>query len=327
MNEVESVILTGASGFIGKHCIEHLLEAGYVVHALYHTEERQSPLPQRDRLRWHRVNILDQQQVASVIRPLRATQMLHLAWYTEPGKFWDSRLNWDWLRASVHLLKTFTEAGGKRFVGAGSCAEYDWKKGKLSETTPLNAATLYGQCKSSLFQTAQQNATMSGVEFAWGRIFWIYGPGEDKRRVIPYVINALLNDEVAMCSEGSQQRDFLYVNDVARAFTELLASKIQGAVNIGSGEAVSIKDLTSTLGRLIDKEDLIQLGEVNNEMDETPLVVADITRLKDELKFTPEYNLEDGLRLSMEWWRKGRQRPPLARQTGSFRLPTPPAQE
>ncbi len=307
---MESVILTGANGFIGKHCIEHLLEAGYTIHALYNNEQKQSSLPQRDRLNWHRVNLLEPKEVSSVIGHLGCTQLLHLAWYTEPGKFWDSRLNWEWLRGSVHLLKIFTESGGKRFVGAGSCAEYDWESGRLSESSPLNAATLYGQCKSSLFQTAQQNATMSGVEFAWGRIFWLYGPGEDKRRVIPYVINALLSDEVAHCSEGSQERDFMYVNDVARAFTMLLNSRVQGAVNIASGESISIKNLTQLIGKLIDKEYLLDHDLAKIEQDEAPLVVADITRLRDELKFKPEYSLEDGLRLSMEWWRKGKSRPP-----------------
>lgn len=309
---MDSVILTGASGFIGRPCIEQLLEAGYTVHALYHNENRTAPLPTREGLHWHQVDLLaDQKTVASVIRPLKASHMLHLAWYAEPGKFWDSRLNWDWLRASVQLLKVFTESGGSRFVGAGTCAEYDWTgPGTLSEVSPLNAATLYGQCKTSLFQTAQQNATMSGVEFAWGRIFWLYGPGEDRSRLVPYVINALLNDEQAHCSKGTQLRDFMYVNDVARAFATLLNSNVQGAVNIGSGQAMSVKSLTQSIAKMIDKEHLLKLGGLPNEKEEAPMVVADIKRLQNELKFSPEYELDEGLRLSMEWWRKGRARPP-----------------
>ena len=309
---MDSVILTGASGFIGRPCIEHLLEAGYTVHALYHEENRSSPLPSREGLHWHRIDLLgDASHVASVIRPLQASHMLHLAWYAEPGKFWDSRLNWEWLRASVQLLKIFTESGGMRFVGAGTCAEYDWNgPGILSESSPLNAATLYGQCKSTLFQTAQQNATMSGVEFAWGRIFWLYGPGEDKSRLVPYVINALLTDEEAHCSKGTQVRDFLYVNDVARAFVCLLNSKVQGAVNIGSGEGMTVKALVEAIAKMIDKEHLLMVGALLNEKAEAPIVVADTSRLKNELGFKPEYGLDEGLRISMEWWRKGRARPP-----------------
>lgn len=302
---MDSVILTGASGFIGRHCINHLLEAGYHVHALYHKERSAAELPQKDKLSWHRVDILDQAQVMATVKPLAATHMLHLAWYAEPGKFWDSRLNLDWLRASVHLLKVFTEAGGKRFVGAGSCAEYDWFVGRMREAiTPLNPATLYGQCKASLFQSAQQSATASGIEFAWGRIFWIYGPGENKRRVVPYVINALLADEEANCSEGTQERDYMYVDDVARAFACLLHSKIDGAVNIASGEAISIKTLVMTIANLIDKEQLIQLGAIAPDKNEPELLVADTSRLQYELNFKPEHSLELGLLQTLEWWRK-----------------------
>ncbi len=309
--QVESVILTGASGFIGKHCIAGLLADGYLVHAFYSNERPESSLPQKERLQWHQIDLLNQKHTSELLKSLRADKMLHLAWYTEPGKYRDSSLNWDWLRASVNLLKTFIESGGSRYVGAGSAAEYDWNSGdgKLKESSPLNASTLYGQCKSSLFQTAQQNSTLAGIEFAWGRIFWLYGPGENKQRLVPYVINSLIADKEAYCSEGKQQRDFLYVADVARAFNSLLNSKLQGAINIGSGKALSIKEIAETVARLMNREKLLQLGAMPSP-NEPPLVVADNQRLKNELGFEAAYSLEDGLKLSLDWWRNCANLPP-----------------
>lgn len=306
---MESVILTGASGFVGGHCINHLLEAGYKVHAIYNNEKHTPNLPKKENLEWHKVNLLDEAQVAALIKPLKASHMLHLAWYAEPGKFWDSRLNWEWLRASINLQRVFNEAGGKRFVGAGSCAEYDWSPGKLSENTALTPATLYGQCKSSLYSSALQNATMSGTEFAWGRIFWLYGPGEDRRRIVPHVITCLLRDEEAQCTEGMQERDFMYVDDVARAFVDILKSNMQGAINIGSGKPISIRALVQTIGKLIDKRSLIVLGGLPEEKQEAPLVVADVGRLHNELKFQPSYSIEKGLLLTLEWWRQELKKP------------------
>jgi nucleoside-diphosphate-sugar epimerase len=312
---VDSVIITGASGFIGRHCIAHLLDAGYVVHAFYH-KQNPSRLPRRDRLTWHCLDLLDHQQTLAAVQPLAATHLLHLAWVTDSGKFRDSRLNLEWLRSSVHLLKVFIESGGGRFVGVGSVAEYDWSGGTLSEaSTPLNPASLYGSCKSSLFQTARQNTTMSGIEFAWGRIFWLYGPGEDKRRIVPCLMNALLADEEADCSEGAVVRDYLYVDDAARALVTLLGSNVQGAVNIASGVGVKIRTLVETIAKLIDKERLVQYGAVPEEDKEHALVVADVSRLRNELNFEPQYNLDDGLLRTLEWWRCRRNL-----RTGEFTL-------
>ncbi len=300
---MKSVILTGASGFIGRHCINHLLEADYEIHALCHQQKRADALPQAKGLAWHNIDLLDSAAVTELLKQLNCSEMIHLAWYAEPGKFWDSRLNLDWLRASVHLLKSFAETGGKRFVGAGSCAEYDWSSGTLSEaTTELKGSTLYGTSKASMFQTALQTCVSSGMEFAWGRIFWLYGPGEDSRRIVPYVINQLLEDEEALCSDGLHERDFLYVDDVARAFVLLLGSGVQGAINIASGKAVSIKLIAETIAKLIDKEDLLKLGAITPATPEAPLVVADVSRLHNELKFAPEVSLEDGLLKSLQWW-------------------------
>ncbi len=301
---MESVILTGASGFIGRHCIKHLLESGYEVQAICQRQQRTEALPQAKGLTWHHVDLMDAPKVTTLLKQLHAPKMIHLAWYAEPGKFWDSRLNLDWLRASVHILRAFTESGGKRFVGAGSCAEYDWTDGTLSEsTTPLKGSTLYGTSKASMFQNALQISSVAGVEFAWGRIFWLYGPGEDKRRIVPYVINQLLDDEEAQCSDGLHERDFLYVDDVARAFVEILNSNLNGAINIGSGKAVSIKTVVETIAQLIDKEHLLQLGALTPSAPEAPLVVANISRLESELKFKPEVALDDGLLKCLEWWR------------------------
>jgi len=303
---LDTVILTGASGFIGQHCIDHLLELGFRVVACYNSADSANSLPQKKNLIWQRVNLLDTADVQKVLSANPATHMLHMAWYAEPGKFWDSRLNLDWLRASVNLLKVFTECGGGRFIGAGSCAEYDWSSNTYSENTPLNPSTLYGQCKSSLFQTGLQNATTAGIEFAWGRIFWLYGPGEDKRRLVPYVINSLLSDDEASCSEGAQIRDFMHVDDLARAFAELLKSNLQGPINIASGQGVSIKTLVQTIGRLIDKEHLLEMGAVPTKKDEPASIIADVAKLKEKLSFNPQIELEDGLLRTLEWWRTER---------------------
>ncbi len=142
------------------------------------------------------------------------------------------------------------------------------------------------------------------MSFAWGRLFWLYGPGEDARRLIPYVINSLLSGEEALCTEGTQMRDYMYVDDVGRAFADILKSNKEGAFNIGSGQAVKVGDLINHVGKLLDRKELINLGARPTPPNEAPLVVADISRLYHELNFRSQYNLDTGIRETIDWWQK-----------------------
>lgn len=301
---LKSIIVTGATGFIGRHCIKHLLEANYHVHAIYHSQPPAPNSATSGVITWHQCDLLDEAATAELIEKIAAEFFLHFAWYAEPGKFWTSSLNDEWLRASLHLLRSFHAAGGKRFVGAGSCAEYEWSHPVLNElTTPQIPETLYGVRKNEFFQEAARLSESLGFDFAWGRIFWLYGPGEDKRRLVPYVINSLLSNEKANCSAGIQQRDFLYVDDVALAFAGLVDSTVRGPINIGSGEAVAVKSIIEKIACILDKEDLVQLGALATPENEPPCIVADTNRLANELGFSPRFSLDQGLMQTLHWWK------------------------
>ncbi|MBX9690249.1 MAG: NAD(P)-dependent oxidoreductase [Candidatus Obscuribacterales bacterium] len=300
---MKSILVTGASGFIGSNCIKHLLAAGYKIEAIT-SKASSSAFKNSEQLNWHQCDLLDKKAGRELLNVLKAETMLHLAWYAEPGKFWSSELNHSWLEASINLLEGFAASGGKRFVAAGSCAEYDWSDALMDEfKTPLNANTLYGKCKASFFERASRLSRERGLQFAWGRVFWLYGPGEDPRRIVAYVINSLLKNEAARCSPGAQIRDFMHVDDVARAFAEICAADICGPINIGSGRQISIHDLVEQIGFLIGKPELLQFGALSGNQDEAPLVLAKTARLESELGFSPRISLEEGLQDCIESWR------------------------
>ena len=143
---MKKILITGASGFIGRHCLPLLLEKGFEVHAL--SLEPRSNL-QKDII-WHSQNLLDYERTQRLMESLRPSHCLHLAWYTKAGKYWSSQQNLHWVSSSALLLDSFHQNGGERFVGAGTCAEYDWHYGHCVEMlTPIEPATLYGTCKSS----------------------------------------------------------------------------------------------------------------------------------------------------------------------------------
>lgn len=295
--------MTGATGFIGKHTIPLMIEDGYEVHAVFNTG--QPFITQEPRLFWHQCNLLNTDQQRSLIAKVKPTHLLHFAWYTTTGKYWDSLENVRWVQASLDLLTNFVYQGGKRAVFAGTCAEYDWNYGYCSEeVTPMQASTLYGTCKHCLQEILRHFSQQTGLSSAWGRIFFLYGPHESPTRLVPSVILSLLKGEPALCSHGNQIRDFLFVNDVASAFVTLLNSKVEGVVNIASGKPITLKSIIQLISQLLGCPEAVKFGALPGHKNEPPLLVANTTRLTEEVGWESKYTLEDGLLRTIDWWRK-----------------------
>lgn len=293
------MVITGAGGFIGTHCLKPLLARGFEVHAV----DLKPPRDHFPGVQWHTIDLFDPGQVASLMAELKPSHLLHLAWYAEPGAYWSSPENLRWVHASLGLLQEFHRQSGKRVVMAGTCAEYDWKQGHCSERmTPLIPSSLYGSCKHALQIILGAYATQTGLSSAWGRVFFLYGPGENPKRLVPSVIRALLRGEKARCTNGSQIRDFLYVKDVADAFIALLDSEVTGSVNIASGQPLALKDLIYRIADHFERRDLVELGALKVKPDEPPILTADVTRLTQELGWQKKYKLDVGLKETIESW-------------------------
>jgi nucleoside-diphosphate-sugar epimerase len=238
------VLLTGATGFVGFHCIAPLLRRGFEVIATFNT----SPPPPIDGVRWLSADLLSAGAAESVVREAKASHLLHLAWFVEPGKLISHPDNLAWSAASIDLLKRFHHGGGERCVMGGSCYEYDWRYGYCNEQlTPRQPDTLYGACKHGLAEILLGYCASAGLSGAWGRMFFLYGPRENPRRLVPAVIQSLLKGEPALSSHGQQVRDYAHVQDVADGLVALLDSPARGAYNIATGTETSVSDIAREL--------------------------------------------------------------------------------
>jgi nucleoside-diphosphate-sugar epimerase len=295
------VLVTGASGFIGRRALGALSRRGFEVHAV---TRGGAPGDAPDEVAWHAADLLDGAARRGLLEAIGASHLLHLAWYAESGSFWSARENAPWVAATVGLVDEFAAAGGRRAVLAGTCAEYDWSAPQpLAEDAPLRPATYYGICKDATRRVVAGLAEQDGIGLAWGRIFFLYGPREDERRLVASVARALVAGERAPTSAGTQRRDFLHVDDVAGAFAALLDSAVLGAVNIASGEAVEVRRIVEELGRAAGRGELLDVGALPARPDEPAELAADVTRLHDEVGFVPRIGLERGLRETLAWWR------------------------
>jgi nucleoside-diphosphate-sugar epimerase len=289
------VLITGARGFIGRYCLPILREKQFEIHAITSALN-----PKSDDVQWHHFDLLSDSPTA-LVEKIRPTHVLHLAWYTEHGRFWTNELNLKWLEASLKLIDAFIESGGKRFVATGTMAEYDWSFGECIENqTPEKPAILYGQTKNKmskrLFDLAEKNILSTAV----GRIFLPYGPGEPTSRLVPSVIKSALEGTPIRCTDATQLRDFLFVRDVAEALIHLLDSSVTGPINIASNKPIQLKEVIEQIRRLTNSDSEIQFGAIARPPNDPDVLTANTKRLNQEVGWTQKVSLEQGLRLCIE---------------------------
>lgn len=300
------VLLTGATGFIGRHALAPLVAGGHDVHAV----TTRKAVGGDGGVTWHAADLLAS---AEVVADLQPEVLLHLAWYVEPGSFWTAPENVRWVEASLALLRAFADARGQRAVIAGTSAEYDWDAAGdrcHESSTPLRPATLYGAAKHALHEVSARYAEQMGFELAWGRVFFVYGPGEAEGRLVPSVGRALLAGEPVPTTPGDQVRDFMHVQDVADAFVALMESAVTGPVNVASGEPLTVLEVVEGLAAAAGRPDLPRPGALPGREGDPPRLVADVSRLRDEVGFTPRIGMREGLEDVLEWLRAS---PPGAR--------------
>jgi UDP-glucose 4-epimerase len=281
---VTRVLVTGASGFVGRHVLGPLAAAGVELH----TAGRRAPPTAL--ARHHTIDVLDCTVTRALVIAVRPTHVLHLAWTVEHGAFWTSPANLDWTAATLHLARACSDAGVARLVGVGTCVEYDWADGgprSRREDDPLRPETLYGTAKASTFALLSAFCRQAGLGFAWGRLFHLFGPGEDERRLVASLMASLAAGRPAGLASGRPVRDFLSTVDAGAALAALTLGGADGAVNVASGDPVSIADLARDIADLAGRPDLLRLGARPDPAGEPPRMVADVTRLRTDVGFRP----------------------------------------
>jgi len=299
------VLVTGAAGFIGSHLTRRIAGEGNSVWAVTSPGESTDRLSDiLNRVSVMAVDLRDARAVQELVSTVRPDCAVHLAWYVTTGKFWMAPENLDCVAMSLRLAQALAHSGCKRFVGIGTGYEYDSDYGFLSEDiTPRRPGSLYGVCKNATREILQAYCQKTAMQFAWARIFHLYGPAEAEVRLVPAIILALLNGQVAKCTHGEQIRDYLHVEDVVSALWAIAKSEFCGPVNVGSGQPVKLRKIVETIARYLNREENLALGALPADPQEAPLLVADVRRLANVIGWKPSITLEEGLRNTCEWWR------------------------
>ena len=289
-NGLRKVLITGASGYVGKAALAALIRRRVPVVAL-----GREPLALPDGSDFIRSDLLSEPDLERVVAQAGATHLMHLAWYAEHGKYWASPLNLAWVTATMRLIEAFAKAGGKAVAVAGSVAEYDWSYGYCREAaTPCAPATLYGTAKDAARRLAAAFCKDAAIPLGWARLFWNYGPGEAPTRLVPSLIAALRGQKPPFAVDAGAYRDFLHIDDAGEGLVRLLEVEFDGPVNIASGEPLRISDLVRTLASALNADPSPILNLAAERQGEPRLVVGENARLR-ALGWRPRHSLADGL--------------------------------
>lgn len=272
---MKTVLVTGGTGFVGRQILKALADKNVGVRAVARSGREAD-------LAAHPV-VTEIVSSASLFHESQewwktvaegVDLVIHAAWYAEPGKYLTSPQNIDCLTGTLTMAKGCIDAGIRRFVGIGTCFEYDLTQGKLSVETPLKPAALYADAKASAYLTLSHWLPSLGIELLWCRLFYLYGEGEDSRRFVPFLRAKLAAGEPADLTSGTQIRDYLDVREAGRMIVDYACGSRQGAVNICSGSPVTIREFAESIADEYDSRSLLNFGARPDNLIDPPCVVG-----------------------------------------------------
>lgn len=264
-----TILITGGNGFVGRQVVKDLQESDVSLRLI---------LRENTRTEFSDVLItadLFSEDAAFWEKACEGVDIIiHLAWYVEPGKYLSSDKNIDCLQGTLQLAMAAAKAGVRRFIGVGTCFEYDLTAGDLSVDTALLPLTPYAGAKVATYSALSSWLPTAGVEFAWCRLFYLYGEGENENRLVPYLRKQIEAGKPVELTSGTQIRDFLDVAIAGKQIADIALSSHQGAVNVCSGIPITVRELVEQIADEYGRRDLLKFGAREDNLTDPPRVVG-----------------------------------------------------
>lgn len=302
--DISRIIVTGASGMIGSHLIDLAIKKSISVDAIVRKNSKKlSNIPINDKVNIIECDLNDIANLTKLIdKPCDA--FFHFAW---DGVFGNDRNNvfnqLNNTNNTLKAIKTAAELGCKKFVFAGSQAEFGINDCVLTCNTIPNPITAYGIAKNTAFQLGKVLADQLGIEINNGRILSAFGDRDNTETMISSSLIKMLKGEQVDLSECTQIWDYIYAADVARAFLAIAKSGINGkAYPIGSGNSRTLKSYINDICELVGSDkSALNYGAIKLSANAVRHLECDISELTADTGFIPKYSFSEGVTRTIDW--------------------------
>lgn len=302
-NNTKKAVVTGATGMLALALIRKLTREGYHIYAVARpSSARLSNIPKADNITLVQCSLDSFDMLPNMIGE-KCEAFYHFAWDGTYGAARDDMsAQIKNIQAAVYAAQAAVKLGCRVFMGAGSQAEYGRKQSVISPDTPVNPETGYGIAKLCAGQMTRAVCKKNAVKHIWCRIFSTYGPYDGSNTMVMSVIEKLLDGVKPACTEGGQMWDYLYCDDAAKAFYLAAEKGRDGAVYcVGSGRTAPLREYITDIRNAVNPEMEIGFGEIPYYPNQVMYLCADITALKNDTGFEPEYSFRQGIVKTVEW--------------------------
>ncbi|MFY0544687.1 NAD-dependent epimerase/dehydratase family protein [Brevibacillus sp. H7] len=310
-----NILVTGGAGFIGYHLCSSLLKKGHALtvvdsfHPYYEPALKQArveALQQSGTFSFFRQDILDEENMHALFEREQPEAVIHLAAVPgvrgslhEPITYVDIDV-----KGTVHMLELSKQYGVKRFLFASSSSVYGERsinQPLQEDSVNLSVASPYAASKLAAEVFCRTYTQLYDISITSLRFFTVYGPHQRPDMAISRFLKRLLDNQPLPLYNTSSVRDYTYVDDIVNGI-EAALRRMGGyqVYNLGSGKPVGLMELVHTLESVTGiKANLIVEGAQPGDVSGT---WADITAAREELGWTPQVTLEEGLHRYYQWW-------------------------
>lgn len=304
---MKRVLITGASGFVGANLARTLLKSGHEVHLLlreHHLDWRLQDI--REHVSVTGADLRDADSIFRAVKQIRPEWVFHLAAY---GAYSFQTNVQDTLETNVqgtaNLVQACLETGFEVFVNTGSSSEYGFKDHAPSEDELPEPNSYYAVSKVSATMFCRYTAESKKVRIPTLRLYSVYGPYEEPKRLMPTLIRCGLDKKFPPLVNPETARDYVYTDDVVRAY--ILAAQTSGIevgaiYNVGTGRETKLREVVEIARKVLDIPGEPQWGSMESRIWDTGTWVADNRKIRDELGWCPEYSFEQGFRSTVRWF-------------------------
>lgn len=323
----DTILITGGTGFVGANMARAMVSAGHNVHLLVRWE---STLWRLDNLKkdlvLHEVELRDPDGLSTMVQKVRPTVIHHLAAYgAYPTKQTNTTAIFETnLLGTLNLVHACESIDYRAFINTGSSSEYGVKDSPLSEEDRLDPYNDYGVSKAATSLWIQSYGKAHQKPMLTLRLFSVYGPYEESFRLIPSIMQGVVDEKPIELSSPTPIRDFVHVDDIVKAYQRSaeLASAFPGEIfNVGTGVQTSVGELVHHMEILLEKKIPVRWGNLKNPRVEPSCWRANPEKTQTQLGWKATKSLAQGLKETYEWFKDHRSLYPIsASQQGEIEV-------